>query len=56
MSHSINSEILESLFDEQIDAVSERGYNSLIYILAAILMITIIFIGNTYDCDLLETS
>ena len=39
-----------------IDAVSERGYNSLIYSLAAILMITIIFIGNTYDCDLLETA
>jgi O-antigen/teichoic acid export membrane protein len=39
-----------------IDAVSERGYNSLIYSLAAIVMITIIFIGKTYGCDLLETA
>jgi len=39
-----------------IDAVSERGYNSLIYSLAAIAMITIIFIGNIFDCDFLETA
>ena len=39
-----------------IDAVSEKGYNSLIYSLAAIAMITIIFIGNIFDCDFLETA
>ena len=39
-----------------IDAVSERGYNSLIYSLAAIVMITIIFIGKIFDCDFLETA
>jgi len=39
-----------------IDAVSERGYNSLIYSLAAIVMIAIIFIGKIFDCDFLETA
>ena len=39
-----------------IDAVSEKGYNSLIYSLAAIAMITIIFIGKIFDCDFLETA
>ena len=39
-----------------IDAVSERGYNSLIYTLAAIVMIAIIFIGKIFDCDFLETA
>ena len=39
-----------------IDAVSERGYNSLIYSLAAIVMITIIFIGKIFDYDYLETA
>jgi O-antigen/teichoic acid export membrane protein len=39
-----------------INAVSERGYNSLIYSLAAIVMIAIIFIGNIFDCDYLETA
>ena len=39
-----------------IDAVSEKGYNSLIYSLAAIVMIAIIFIGKIFDCDFLETA
>ena len=39
-----------------IDAVSEKGYNSLIYSLAAIVMIAIIFIGKIFDCDYLETA
>ena len=39
-----------------IDAVSERGYNSLIYSLAAFVMIAIIFIGNIFDFDFLETA
>ena len=39
-----------------IDAISERGYNSLIYSLAAIVMIAIIFIGKIFDCDFLETA
>jgi O-antigen/teichoic acid export membrane protein len=39
-----------------IDAVSERGYNSLIYSLAAIVMIAIIFIGDIFDFDFLETA
>ena len=39
-----------------IDAVSERGYNSLIYSLAAIVMISIIFIGNIFHFDYLETA
>jgi len=47
---------LAGLSRSPIDAVSERGYNSLIYSLAAIAMITIIFIGNIFDCDFLETA
>ena len=39
-----------------IDAVSEKGYNSLIYSLAAIVMIAIIFIGKIFNCDFLETA
>ncbi|MCH7612813.1 MAG: hypothetical protein IIB45_05575 [Candidatus Marinimicrobia bacterium] len=39
-----------------IDAVSERGYNSLIYGLAAVVMIAVIFIGKSLDYDLLTTA
>ena len=39
-----------------IDAVSEKGYNSLIYGLAAVVLITIIFIGKTLGFDLLTTA
>ena len=39
-----------------IDAVSEKGYNSLIYGLAAVVLITIIFIGKTLGLDLLTTA
>ena len=39
-----------------IDAVSEKGYNSLIYGLAAVVLITIFFIGKTLGFDLLTTA
>ena len=39
-----------------IDAVSEKGYNSLIYGLAAVVLITIIFIGKTLGFNLLTTA
>ena len=39
-----------------IDAVSERGYNSLIYGFAAVVLITIIIIGKTLGFDLLTTA
>jgi O-antigen/teichoic acid export membrane protein len=39
-----------------IDAVSEKGYNSLIYGLAAVVLITIIFIGKALGFDLLTTA
>lgn len=39
-----------------IDAVSERGYNSIIYGLSAVVMIAIIFIGKSLDYDLLTTA
>ncbi len=39
-----------------IDAVSERGYNSLIYGLAAVSMIIFIIIGKNYNLDLLKTA
>jgi len=39
-----------------IDAVSERGYNSLIYGLAAVSMIIFILVGKNYNLDLLKTA
>lgn len=39
-----------------IDAVSERGYNSLIYGLAAASMIIFILVGKNYNLDLLKTA
>ncbi len=39
-----------------IDAVSERGYNSLIYGLAAVSMIIIIFVGKLYNLNMLTTA
>ena len=39
-----------------IDAISERGYNSLIYGFSAIVLFTIIFIGKTLGFNLLKTA
>ena len=39
-----------------IDAISEKGYNSLIYGVAAISMIAIIYIGNYLGYDLITTA
>ena len=39
-----------------IDAISERGYNSLIYGLAAVSMILLIILGNNYGVELLITA
>ena len=39
-----------------LDAISERGYNSIIYGLAAISMVIIIFIGIILEKDLLITA
>ena len=47
---------LSGLTRSPIDAVSEKGYNSLIYGLAAVVLITIIFIGKTLGFDLLTTA
>jgi len=47
---------LSGLTRSPIDAVSEKGYNSLIYGLAAVVLITIFFIGKTLGFDLLTTA
>ena len=39
-----------------IDAISERGYNSVIYGIAAVSMILLIFLGNNLDVELLTTA
>ena len=39
-----------------IDAVSERGYNSLVYGFGALSMVIIIFIGRAFQIDLLTTA
>ena len=45
-----------SLTRSPIDAVSERGYNSLIYGLSAVVLFVIIFIGKLLDFNLLNTA